>query len=156
MRAIKTREKHDDQVIVVETDEALGKAALAILTERMRQGWYPEPYADEERARYDETFAMLQIAKTDQTRRDLERKLERIKRDIAEAENHDGWYAEAKRVVDEQDAGVLEKSKRIGRSWVLYGADSHSPTPVAWQLLRFRADCEYEWIELTSIREVRA
>lgn len=46
-RVLKINDKYDEHLVAVDTEEALSKASLKLLRERMEEGWYDEPDPDE-------------------------------------------------------------------------------------------------------------
>lgn len=149
MQVIICDEKHSDEIWDASTPETWAASALAILTERFTSGnWYMEPELDQTEARAAELRRLIEQTSDEHLRRDLERRLAQVERDLAYECDHAAWYAEAKRVVDEQDASISEgrrlgqTSKQLPKGW-----------PVAWALLYHRRDAEYEGVRLDTIRE---
>jgi hypothetical protein len=71
-----------------------------------------------------------------------------VESDIDYQRDHAAWYAEARRVVDEQDASFSE-GRRLGQTKKILPKG----WPVAWALLHHRRDHEYERVRLDDVRE---
>jgi hypothetical protein len=146
-RIIIAKEKDDTRYLDASTDEAWAKSALALLSERFRDGyWYHDPTADmhefvvARRGAREELIAMSEetlASLPEMAQADLRRKILVAKRDAAEDQKEREQYLEIKQVVDEQDLGWTGKGRYL--------------KPKAWVLLERRTEYEYERVGLREI-----
>jgi hypothetical protein len=154
-RIIVAKEKDDTRYLDASTDEAWAKSALALLSERFRDGyWYSDPTADKHefvvgrRKARDELIAMSEEALSslpETAREEMRRHILIAKRDAEEDQKQLKEYLEIKRVVEEGDLGWTGKGRFL--------------KPKAWALLEARAEYEYERVglretEAQSVEEV--
>ena len=145
-RIIVVKEKDDTRYLDASTDEVWAKSALALLSERFRDGyWYSDPTADKHefvvarRNARDELIAMSEetlsiLPETAQA--EMRRHISIAKGDAAEDQKQLKEYLEIKRVVEEGDLGWTGKGRYL--------------KPKAWALLEARAEYEYERVGLSE------
>lgn len=140
-------EKHGERYWDATSPEALARSALAILTERWKEGyWYSDPdddglgdseWAEKRRAEIAKARALSreEIEALPTSARQAVISLRRESRQQVERDRRArDWYERAKRVVEEQDLGTVTVGRnRFARE-----------VPEAWVLLEERSDCEYE------------
>lgn len=156
MKIIRVRDKHD--TYDVEADD-LGAAALGILTQRWEEGyWYDEPEVEGAQKVVDELEAVLASLSQDSTlRAETERRLKAAKHSLSYETKHGDWYDWAKRVVEEKITDWPEGVNvvQLGHTGEGRSVYSRQHGPLAWLLLEFRKDAEYEGVELTETRPPR-
>jgi hypothetical protein len=149
MQVIVCDEKHGDFLWDASTLERWAASALSILTERFTSGdWYTEPALAKTEARADELRRLIEQTTDEYLKSDLQRRLVSVERDLHYERDHAAWYAEAKRVVDEQDVSFSE-GRRLGQTKKLLPKG----WPVAWALLHHRREHEYERVRLDDVRQ---
>lgn len=155
-QVITCHEKHDTPIWDATTPEAFAASALAILTERWRDGyWYHDPDADGlgtsewAEARRAEIAAALALTKEEidklpaSARQSILGLRGQARSESEHERQHRDWYARARTCVEEQDDGLVTVG---GGRW-------EHQIPVAWQLLEERSDHEYERVELVTLEQ---
>ena len=147
-RIIVAKEKHESRYLDASTDEAWAKSALALLSERFKDGyWYYDPFADNSdysvkaRQARSQLLEMTEEAITAlpaSVAEDLRKKIESARRDLKEDEKAKAQYDEIKEVVEKQDLSWVG----VGKRWA---------QPRAWSLLMARREYEYERVGLEEV-----
>lgn len=160
MRILVAKEKHGDYYFAADDAEQLAASALRLLRERWDAGyWYEEP--EEQPAVL--TDAEIAALPNDTLRQAARRSNQTVERDRRYHENHRKWWDSTKALLamPEEEALLMTYSMFTGRLHFVerdgkreIGSPMES-VPMAWYLLQFRKDAEYEYVTLDEVRGVQ-
>lgn len=156
-RILVAKEKHGDFYYAAGDDDSLAVSALKILRERWDAGyWYEEPEEQPAIMTADEIAALP----NDTLKGAALRSNATVERDRRYHENHVKWWDSTKALLEmpEEEALKMTYSMFTGRlHFVVEDGERKigSPmeeVPMAWYLLQFRKEAEYEYVTLDEVR----